>query len=139
MQGGDGKGGDDKFLGLLNHSETTAFFGFQKFLSQYGALANGPNLMASPFLERFHSWSLTVPFQKGDVRILCCPEDRQCPDCGPEKEKLCVRCQVPLCRQCKEALQRDLLLWHQVPLLMVQPYLRVRQDARDEPRARLLP
>ena len=55
MQGGDGKGGDDKFLGLLNHSETTAFFGFQKFLSKYGALANGPNLMASPFLEKFHS------------------------------------------------------------------------------------
>ena len=98
---------EGKFLGSFSAEETTHIFGFQQYLSRYSSLEGGPKLEASPFKESLQSWVLTVPFQTGDVRILCCPEDRKCEVCSPEQETLCSQCEVPLCKQCKKALQRD--------------------------------
>ena len=96
-----------RFLGSLSAEETKHIFGFQQYLSRYGSLKDGPNLEASPFKESLQSWFLKVPFETGDVRILCCPEDRKCEVCTLQTETLCNQCEVPVCKQCKQALQHD--------------------------------
>ena len=97
----------DKFLGYLSAEETKDIYGHEQYLSRYGSLENGPNLIASPFKESLQSWSLKVPFQKGGVQILCCPEDRKCEVCSPDCETLCDQCEVPLCKRCEQSLQHD--------------------------------
>ena len=74
----------------------------QAYMRKYGAQGDGqPNLGLAT--EEFDDWVLRVPFKEGYVRILCCPEDRQCPRPGcTESETCCPECVMPLCRECKD-------------------------------------
>mgnify|MGYP003320896295 CR=1 FL=1 len=55
--------------------------------------------------EEFEDWQLRVPFDDGDVQVLCCPEDLVC------KNEACMRsrmlrddCKMPVCEACRWAL-----------------------------------
>lgn len=51
--------------------------------------------------EELQDGTCEVPFQKGDINIICCPEDRSCDDVAcASGRKLCARCWIPMCSTC---------------------------------------
>ena len=44
-----------------------------------------------------------------DMEIICCPEDRRCmrKSCRARRKTVCVDCEVPICNECEESLQRS--------------------------------
>ena len=51
-------------------------------------------------MDEFDDWHVDVPFEEGDVRVLCCPEDRRCLQSACDKRsRVCPQCEVPLCDQ----------------------------------------
>ena len=49
----------------------------------------------------FDDWFVAVPTSRGEVKILCCPEDQLCHKGCVEKGAACPECSVPLCAECK--------------------------------------
>ena len=49
----------------------------------------------------FDDWFVAVPTSRGEVKILCCPEDQRCQNGCVEKGAACPECTVPLCAECK--------------------------------------
>ena len=77
--------------------------GLDKYLEAYGQLDGCATLREH--LEEFDDWQLTVPFASGSIRILCCPEDRQCSQDGCLQGKIvCQDCELPLCSECAASL-----------------------------------
>ena len=92
----------------LTWDETRDFFGREEYFERYGNQDGGPNLKTGSYANEFDDWTMTVPFgPKRRVKILCCPEDRKCNGCGPDSDKLCNKCFVPLCHHCNKALYKE--------------------------------
>ena len=93
-------------FGFLSVESTTRICGFEEYLERYGKCdADGPDLRSRP--EEFEDWLLTIPFRRGSIRIVCCPEYRSCtkPSCL-KGSTCCSQCRLPLCRECEHDLRR---------------------------------
>ena len=89
----------------LDYAETIAQYSQQKYLQCYGK-DSSKKLDLSLHMEEFDDWYLDAPFKEGDVRILCCPEDRKCNEKCLSQKRLCKHCSVPVCRTCGASLFR---------------------------------
>ena len=96
----------DRFCGLDQES-TRHIFGLDNYMRRYGGGPDQPpDLTAHP--EEFDDWRLTVPFQSGNIDILCCPEDRVCDDVACMRGcSCCTSCKLPVCRECEHAMSGD--------------------------------
>ena len=97
------KEGEERFCGL-SVEEVHAIFSLETYLERYGKCdEEAPDLRS----EVYDDWCLTLPFSDKEIKILCCPEDRECEVDGCLKGKTCCsQCWLPLCRECKAALDR---------------------------------
>ena len=77
------------------------------YIRKYGVGAEGyPDLRQRQ--EELKDWVCAIPFQDGDVDMLCCPEDRTCRREGCVlNQTLCPECWVPICRTCVAGLLAD--------------------------------
>ena len=90
------------FLGVSPEA-TKDIFGLEAYLDRYGHCdPDGPNLRQR--LDEFDDFYLDVPFARETVRVLCCPEDRDCEDAACKRgTKCCDKCRVPACLECDKA------------------------------------
>ena len=58
-------------------------------------------------VEEFDDWYMDIPFRDGDVRIVCCPEDRICSETCLAGRRLCQSCQVPVCTTCNQYVSKE--------------------------------
>ena len=58
-------------------------------------------------MSEFDDWGLDVPFGSTFVRVLCCPEDRQCSKACLDGTVLCEQCRVPVCNLCYSFANSD--------------------------------
>ena len=92
----------------LTWEETRDFFGREEYFERYGNQEGGPNLKTGSYANEFDDWTMTVPFGKRRIKILCCPEDRKCNrTIAHDSDRLCESCFVPLCHHCKKALYKE--------------------------------
>ena len=59
-------------------------------------------------LQEFDDWQVLVPFRSGEVKVICCPEDKVCKataGCGPSS--VCKYCSVPACTDCRLCVFSD--------------------------------
>ena len=95
----------ETFLGLTLE-QVEDFFGLQTFLNRHGSCGPGfPNLQEAVWQTELKDWQCSVPFEMGDVRTLCNPEDRRCR--VEHVADICWQCEVPICFSCQKALQRS--------------------------------
>ena len=92
----------------LDSDQTEIQYGQQTYLERFSS-DNGKFLDLRRHMSEFEDWIADIPFSTGDVRILCCLEDRRCVAKGCAKQKrLCSQCEVPVCRTCDaHARQRN--------------------------------
>ena len=94
----------ETFLGL-SPQQIEEFFGMETFLRRFGSCGPGfPNLQEVVWQRDLEDWQCIVPFEIGDVRILCNPEDRRCQ--LEHAADICSQCEVPICCSCQKALQK---------------------------------
>jgi len=96
---------DGKLFGM-DSSDVEKTLGMATYLSDHGNGENRPNLNVSPALEELRDWTLDVPFEAGNVKIICCPEDHRCDVCCIRDLVLCEKCEVPVCRKCEQTLTK---------------------------------
>ena len=84
------------FLGV-SQDATKEIFGLDAYLSRYGNCdPDGPDL--SQRLDEFADFYLDVPFAVETVKVLCCPEDRDCEDAACRSGTTCCeKCRIPVC------------------------------------------
>ena len=51
-------------------------------------------------------WFVTVPMAKGEVNMLCCPEDQECVNGCESRGSACADCWVPVCAECKSDVEK---------------------------------
>ena len=90
------------FLGVPRE-DVAKIFGMDSYLDKYGQCdPDGPDLRQRP--EEFRDFQLDIPFTNGTVKVLCCPEDRDChDDTCRESNSCCPRCKIPVCMECDRA------------------------------------
>ena len=94
----------ETFLGL-SPQQIEEFFGMETFLRRFGSCGPGfPNLQEVVWQRELEDWQCIVPFEIGDVRILCNPEDWRCQ--LEHAADICSQCEVPICCSCQKALQK---------------------------------
>ena len=107
VEAGEGASVEYDFLGVPPEA-TENMFGLEAYLDKYGQCeADGPDLRQHP--EEYEDLYLDVPFTRGTVRVLCCPEDRDCEDTACKRgSKCCAKCRIPVCIECDKAkIDRD--------------------------------
>ena len=87
------------FLGIPR-VHVADIFGMDSYLDKYGQCdPEGPDLRQCP--EEFRDFHLKIPFTNGTVKVLCCPEDRDCRDESCRKgDSCCPQCKIPVCMEC---------------------------------------
>ena len=82
------------------------------FVERFASEANGthePWVGASELSEQDTEWQRTLlvggtafgrPLPSRRDRIVCCPEDVQCPNCSHDRAEICGQCLIPLCKEC---------------------------------------
>jgi len=89
----------------LNHDGTPAMFGLETYCEQYGRMSE--NVYLGEDHEELSDWHVRVPFNKGEVKVLCCPEDMSCNRVGGTAHcnlECCEDCVAPICKECKTSL-----------------------------------
>ena len=61
--------------------------------------ADSPDL--TQVRHEFADWTVEVPFKDGALKLLCCPEDRQCPRTCENTTRVCHACEFPVCMECR--------------------------------------
>ena len=94
------------FLGM-SFEETDSILGLQSYLGRYGKCGDdSPDLTQQ--MHEFADWRVDVPFEEGDVTLLCCPEDRVCAENRCQSgTRLCPACEIPVCVECLESLSGE--------------------------------
>ena len=94
------------FFGLP-YEEAQRLLGLQTYLDRYGKCGDDePDLTQQ--LHEFDDWTVDVPFDRGVLTLLCCPEDRRCTRCHSEDAtRVCRACEFPLCNDCARHLDTD--------------------------------
>ena len=83
----------------LSYDDTMQQYGLGRYLQNYAVdKSRGCDLRLH--MQEFGHFYVDVPFEEGDVRIFCCPEDRECTEGCLRNKRLCRECRVPLCRTC---------------------------------------
>jgi hypothetical protein len=85
---------------MFTPAEAKEHFSLDSYLRRYGG---GPRRLPdlTRHMHEFEDWYIDVPFENEDaVRILCCPEDRDCSEACLRGSVLCPDCKVPVCRDC---------------------------------------
>ena len=81
-------------------------FGLDVYLERYGHHPGFPDMRQR--MAEFDDWQLIVPFRRQPLTLLCCPEDRRCTGGNKSgcmsRRTLCMDCELPVCRQCEDAL-----------------------------------
>lgn len=104
-------------FGSMDAEVTRSTIGLDTYIHEYGTIperwsGNPDQRVASKEIDTcaFDAWRATIPFESGDVDVLCCPEDVRCTehlnDLEPEN-KLCHNCEVPMCNSCWSAIQNQ--------------------------------
>jgi hypothetical protein len=98
-----------KFLNL-SPEQVNGFFGKSTYLQRYGKrIIKGccTDLEASPFKEELDAWVVSVHVHGLSTDLIACGEDVQCCDHkhGANMNKLCAKCEVPLCSECLKSLR----------------------------------
>ena len=95
----EGEDVDYDFLGVSS-AATESIFGLEAYLDKYGQCdPEGPNLHQRR--EEFDDFYLDVPFARKTVRVLRCPEDRECEDEACKRgNNCCTKCRIPVCLEC---------------------------------------
>ena len=80
-----------------------SIFGMDSYLDKYGECdPDGPDLRQRQ--EEFRDFQHDVPFTNGIVKVLCCPEDRDCQsDTCRKGNSGCPQCKIPECMECDRA------------------------------------
>ena len=92
------------FLGC-NGKYAKKFFGLDAYCRLYGEVSSTVSLCEMS--EEFDDWHLNVSLEGEQCKLLCCPEDVQCPGVDGihhGKKECCERCVAPVCRECKSHL-----------------------------------
>ena len=95
-----------RFFGM-GFQRCADIFGLDNYVERYGHLPDFPDMRQH--MAEFEDWQLLVPFLQQPLTILCCPEDRRCTSENKKScmatRTLCTDCEVPVCKQCEDALQ----------------------------------
>ena len=60
----------------MNSKNATKLLGLKKYRDTYGRMSEAVHLTESH--EEIDDWHLRVPFEREEVKMLCCPEDVAC-------------------------------------------------------------
>ena len=97
-------------FGKMDRDCTHQTIGHATYMEEYGkiparASEQGSSASSNKSIpkEAFKDWLVCMPFDSGDVTVLCCPEDVQC-DNHHTKESICRGCMVPMCDACYDAV-----------------------------------
>ena len=96
---------NDSFFNLTRE-QTQEQYGLSTYLEKYNS-DKGGYLNLTTAVEEFKDWTIDIPFTGGDVRIICCPEDRMCSDTCLKGKHLCAECQTPICTICQLYLMKE--------------------------------
>ena len=94
-----------KFLGM-SKQQTEAYYGLETYLKKFNTDAGNFLDLRREGVNEFNDWTCEVPFENGNVKIVCCPEDRECTSECLSQTCLCDKCRIPLCRTCKASILR---------------------------------
>ena len=84
----------------LSYADTDRILGLESYLTRYGSVeAGGADLRQH--MHEFEDWKLTVPFGPRSLDVLCCPEDKECPDSACPMYSVCLHCRLPVCTECE--------------------------------------
>ena len=94
------------FLDTVDRRTTKRLFGVHEYCRKYGEMNDKVTLTEND--ADFDDWHLWLPFATGAVKILCCPEDIQCPvrdsGTGHARNESCKECRAPVCSECRKDL-----------------------------------
>jgi hypothetical protein len=102
-------------FGTMDAELTSCTIGLETYIGEYGTIPE--RWSGDPYLRArgkkietnaFDDWRATVPFDSGDVDVLCCAEDVRCADHMHDTEAqkmLCQNCEVPMCDSCWSAIE----------------------------------
>ena len=71
------------------------------------------NVNSSPWMRTL-LWA-DCAGHKQCMKLICCPEDAQCPHRQHSLEELCAKCRVPLCNNCTVLFRKNSTLQQRVP------------------------
>jgi hypothetical protein len=92
------------FLGM-SLDRASELLGLDAYLARYGNLPGCPDLRQH--MSEFEDWQMKIHSGGKTWSLLCCPEDKRCTNRTAAHEQiLCVDCELPLCEDCREKLQR---------------------------------
>ena len=77
------------------------FFSLDAYCEEYGEVSSTVRL--NSWSEEFHDWHMNVSLNDEQLKLLCCPEDVQCPGVDGihhSKQECCENCVAPVCRDC---------------------------------------
>ena len=77
------------------------FFSLDAYCKEYGEISSTVSLCEMS--EEFDDWHMKVSLNGDDFKLLCCPEDVQCPGVNGthhSKNECCDKCVAPVCREC---------------------------------------
>ena len=94
--------GECDYLLGIEEKYAKNFFSLDAYCRQYGEVSSTVSLCEMS--EEFDDWHLNVSLNGDDFKLLCCPEDVQCPGVDGihhSKQDCCDKCVAPVCKGCK--------------------------------------
>ena len=107
----------------LTFVQTQNMLGLKAYVQKYGQMSEDVALEEDHV--EFEDWHLVIPFDRGNVNNLCCPEDVHCSGesrhsrftCCPFcVAPVCIECQTHICKRTPElppaALTNDMMIYY---------------------------